>query len=193
MGHGWAARTGDPIPPGRDTTSAHKRDGLRRRDLRRKRGPAVQRLLHYQTEGHGYGALDLPFDRGRPRWPAVGHGQRATRCHVSVHPAGERSYCVVRLCPQKASIPTYCDEVPQLVLNGAISMAPRSLRSRAIALSFGEGGRLRCHRMISKNQDDAFAVIGVAILIAVGELRPDLSQIARPDRLTAQRTDRLAP
>src|SRR5258708_22053239 len=136
MGHGWAARTGDPIPPGRDTTSAHKRDGLRRRDLRRKRGPAVQRLLHYQTERHGYGALDLPFDRGRPRWPAVGHGKRTTRRHVSVLPAGERSYYVVRLCPQKALIPTYCDEVPHLCSQRCDIDAPRSLRSTPIALSF---------------------------------------------------------
>jgi hypothetical protein len=36
-----------------------------------------------------------------------------------------------------------------------------------------------------------FAVIGVAIMIAVGEFCPDFPQIARPDRLTAQRTERL--
>ena len=45
--------------------------------------------------------------------------------------------------------------------------------------------------MICQNQDRAFAVIGVAIMIAVGEPRPDLSQVARPDRLTAQHTERL--
>ena len=33
-----------------------------------------------------------------------------------------------------------------------------------------------------------FAVVGVAIMIAVGEPRPDFSQIARPDWLTAQHT-----
>src|SRR6202022_504259 len=45
--------------------------------------------------------------------------------------------------------------------------------------------------MICQNQDRAFAVIGVAIMIAVGEPRPDLSQIVRPDRLAAQHTERL--
>src|SRR5258708_12461340 len=105
MGHGWAARTGDPIPPGRDTTSAHKRDGLRRRDLRRKRGPAVQRLLHYQTERHGYGALDLPFDRGRPRWPAVGHGKRTTRPHVSVPPPTHPSSPPLHSLPPTPPLP----------------------------------------------------------------------------------------
>ena len=45
--HGSAARTGDPIGSGRDTRSDRKCDGLRRRDLRRKCGPAVQRLLHH--------------------------------------------------------------------------------------------------------------------------------------------------
>jgi hypothetical protein len=34
-------------------------------------------------------------------------------------------------------------------------------------------------------------VVGVAILIAVGEARPDFSQIARRDWLTAQHTERL--
>ena len=34
-GHGPAARTGDPITPGRGTASARNGDGLRRRDLRR--------------------------------------------------------------------------------------------------------------------------------------------------------------
>ena len=42
-----------------------------------------------------------------------------------------------------------------------------------------------------KKRDRAFAVIGVAILIAVGELRPDFSQIARSDRLIAHHTERL--
>ena len=45
--------------------------------------------------------------------------------------------------------------------------------------------------MIFENQHSLFAVIGVAIMIAVGELCPDFSQIARPDWLTAQHTDRL--
>jgi hypothetical protein len=39
-------------------------------------------------------------------------------------------------------------------------------------------------------RDRAFAMIGVAILIAVGELRPDFSQIARSDRLIAHHTER---
>ena len=81
--------------PGRATTSARKCDGLRRRDLRRECGPAVQRLLHHQIQRHGYGTFDLPFDHGSPRWPAVGHGKRTPRCHVSVHPAGECRHCVV--------------------------------------------------------------------------------------------------
>ena len=67
--------------------SAGKCDGLRRRDLRRECGPAVQRLLHHQIQRHGYGALDLPFDHGSPRWPAVGRQQCAPGCHVSVHVA----------------------------------------------------------------------------------------------------------
>ena len=50
---------------------------------------------------------------------------------------------------------------------------------------------LLCSRMIFERQDGAFAVIGVAIMIAVGELRPDFSQIARPDWLAAQHTERL--
>src|SRR6266851_310880 len=44
---------------------------------------------------HGYGTLDLPFDRGSPRWPAVGHGKRTPRRHVSVHIAiASRGYVV---------------------------------------------------------------------------------------------------
>ena len=46
--------------------------------------------------------------------------------------------------------------------------------------------RSRCSRVIFKCQDGAFAVISVAIMIAVGELRLDFSQIARADRLAAQ-------
>ena len=45
--------------------------------------------------------------------------------------------------------------------------------------------------MIFENQDGAFAVIGVAIMIAVGEPRTDFSQIVRPDWLAAQHTERL--
>ena len=44
--------------------------------------------------------------------------------------------------------------------------------------------------MIFDCQDGAFAVFGVAFIITVGEPRLDLSQIARPDRLTAQSTGR---
>jgi nitrogen fixation/metabolism regulation signal transduction histidine kinase len=50
----------------------------------------ADRLLHHQIERHGHGTLDLPFDHGSPRWPAVGHGKPTPRRHVSVHPAGER-------------------------------------------------------------------------------------------------------
>ena len=46
-------------------------------------------------------------------------------------------------------------------------------------------------RMYFENQHGAFAVIGVAIMIAVGEPRSDFSQIARPDRLMAPHTERL--
>ena len=82
------------IRSGQDEThqSARKCDGLRRRDRRRECGPAVQRLLHHQIQRHGHGTLDLPFDHGSPRWPAVGHGKRTPRRHVSVHPAGERRH-----------------------------------------------------------------------------------------------------
>ena len=45
--------------------------------------------------------------------------------------------------------------------------------------------------MIFENLDGASAVIGVAIMITVGEPGPDFSQIARPDRLTAQYTESL--
>jgi hypothetical protein len=45
--------------------------------------------------------------------------------------------------------------------------------------------------MIFESQDGHFAVIGVAIMIAVGEPCPDFSQIGRPDWLTAEHTERL--
>ena len=45
--------------------------------------------------------------------------------------------------------------------------------------------------MIFENKDGALAVFGVAIMIAVGEPCVDFSQIARPDRLTAQNTESL--
>src|SRR3979411_1683771 len=45
--------------------------------------------------------------------------------------------------------------------------------------------------MILKDQDGALAVIGVAIMIAVGELCSDFSQIARADWLTAPPAERL--
>ena len=45
--------------------------------------------------------------------------------------------------------------------------------------------------MIFENQHSLFAVIGVAIMIAVGEPCPDFSQIARADWLTAQHTESL--
>jgi len=99
-GHGSAARTEDPIPPERGVSSARECDGLRRRDLRRECGPAVQRFLHHQGQRHVDRTLDLPLDRGSSRRPAVGHGQCTARGHVSVHPAGERRHCVVRLRPQ---------------------------------------------------------------------------------------------
>jgi hypothetical protein len=45
--------------------------------------------------------------------------------------------------------------------------------------------------MSFESPDGHFAMIGVAIMIAVAEPRPDFSQIARPDWLTAQHTERL--
>jgi hypothetical protein len=45
--------------------------------------------------------------------------------------------------------------------------------------------------MIFESLDGHFAVIGVAIMIAIGEPRPDFSQIVRPDWLTTQHTERL--
>src|SRR3984893_13313238 len=45
--------------------------------------------------------------------------------------------------------------------------------------------------MIFENQDGALAVFGVAIMIAIREPCVDFSQIARPDRLTAQHTESL--
>ena len=50
-----------------------------------------------KSGGMGMGLLDLPFDRGSARRPVVGHGKRIPWCHISVHPAGERRYCVLRL------------------------------------------------------------------------------------------------
>src|SRR5258708_12598282 len=44
---------------------------------------------------HGYGTLDLPFDHGSPRWPAVGHGKRTPRSHVSVHPPVDPTHSLV--------------------------------------------------------------------------------------------------
>jgi len=39
--------------------------------------------------------------------------------------------------------------------------------------------------MIFDSQNGAYAVLGVAFIITIGELRLDFSQIARSDRLTA--------
>ena len=50
-------------------------DGLRRRDFRRECKPAVQRLLHHQVQRPGYGALDLPLDRGSSWRASVGFRQ----------------------------------------------------------------------------------------------------------------------
>jgi hypothetical protein len=57
----------------------------------------------------------------------------------------------------------------------------------------GQGGGQVCgRRTIFEGHDGCFAVIVEAVGIAVGEARRDLSQIARPNRLAAQRTDGLA-
>jgi hypothetical protein len=48
-----------------------------------------------------------------------------------------------------------------------------------------------CHCLTFEKQDGAFAVICVAIVIAVDEVRPDFSQVACPDWLTALRTEGL--
>ena len=45
--------------------------------------------------------------------------------------------------------------------------------------------------MIFDSQHGALAMFGVAFIITVGDPRLDFSQVARPDRLTAQRTERL--
>jgi hypothetical protein len=45
--------------------------------------------------------------------------------------------------------------------------------------------------MIFDSQRGAFAVFGIAFIITVGQPRVDFSQIARPDRLTAQRAEGL--
>jgi hypothetical protein len=45
--------------------------------------------------------------------------------------------------------------------------------------------------MICQSQDGAFAMIGVAIMIAVDEVRSEFAQIVWPDWPTAQRTDGL--
>ncbi|MEH2560724.1 PAS domain S-box-containing protein [Bradyrhizobium sp. AZCC 2289] len=97
IGHGSATRTSDPIQPGRDRTGARKCNRLWRGDLLRECGPAFQRLLHHQSQRHGYGTLDLPFDHGSARWPAMGHGKHTPRGHVSPHPAAERRHSVVSL------------------------------------------------------------------------------------------------
>ena len=45
--------------------------------------------------------------------------------------------------------------------------------------------------MVLECKDGSFAVIDVALVIAVAELRRDIAQVALPDWLTAQRTERL--
>src|ERR1700716_4030472 len=45
----------------------------------------------------GMGLLDLPFDHGSPPRPALAYGERTPRCRVSVHLAGERRRCLLRL------------------------------------------------------------------------------------------------
>jgi hypothetical protein len=45
--------------------------------------------------------------------------------------------------------------------------------------------------MILECKGGSFAVIGVALVIAVEEPRHDVSQVTLPDRLTAQRAERL--
>ena len=45
--------------------------------------------------------------------------------------------------------------------------------------------------MIFDSQHGALAMFGVAFIITVGEPRLDFSQIARPDRLTAQHAEGL--
>ena len=73
------ARTGGPIASGRDTTSAGKCGGLRRRDLRRECGPAVHRLLHHQIQRHGYGTSRSAGRSSMPTGAGCGRRPRASR------------------------------------------------------------------------------------------------------------------
>jgi hypothetical protein len=67
----------------------------------------------------------------------------------------------------------------------------RQLNFCSFIHSVGRKGYQGCSRKIRESHNRALAVIGVAIWIAIAELRPDLSQVARSDRLTTQRAKRL--
>jgi C4-dicarboxylate-specific signal transduction histidine kinase len=63
------------IRSGRGAPSARKCDGLRHWNRTRTCRPAVQHLLHHQSQRHGDGTFDLSFDRASSRWTAVGKGK----------------------------------------------------------------------------------------------------------------------
>ena len=87
-GHRPAAPARDPIGPRRSAPGPGSSGRLRRRDFRRERGPAVQRILHYQIRRHGHGTGDLPLDR-RGTWGTdLGRQQCRAGRDVSVHSAG---------------------------------------------------------------------------------------------------------
>ena len=62
--------------------SARFRAGHRSRAPR----PRVRCVLHYEVQGHGDGAVDLPVHHRRPWGPVVGRGERTSRRHISSSP-----------------------------------------------------------------------------------------------------------
>ncbi len=73
----------------------------------------------------------------------------------------------------------------------AFPFQPPAVRSCALVFSTVRYRGPSYSRMIFESRDGAFTVLGVAFVITIGEPRLDFPQIARPDRLTAQCTERL--
>jgi len=89
-------------------------------------------------------------------------------------------------------IPTSCGEVSHPCSQRYDIDDPALATAEADRSVTGYGeGYSRCSCMSFDSQDSLLAVIGVAIVIAVGEPCPDFSQIVRPDWLAAQHTERL--